>query len=50
MVLTEQQLSERKKKNLRLLWLMAAFALFVFFASIPFWIGMARIIGNQAVG
>lgn len=50
MVLPEHQTSELRKKNLRLLWLIAGFALFVFLASFPFWIGMFRIIGNQAAG
>ena len=50
MVLPERQASELRKKNLRLLLLMGVFALFVFLASFPFWIGMSRIIGNQAAG
>lgn len=50
MVLQEHKTPQLRKKNLRLLLLMALFALFVFLASFPFWIGMSRIIGNQAVG
>jgi uncharacterized protein involved in exopolysaccharide biosynthesis len=50
MVIQEHRTPELRKKNLRLLWLMAGFALFVFLASFPFWIGMFRIMGNQAAG
>jgi heme/copper-type cytochrome/quinol oxidase subunit 4 len=50
MVLTEHQTSELRKKNLRLLWLLLGFALMVMLTSFPFWIGIFRIVGDQAAG
>lgn len=50
MAIPEYQTPELRKKNLRLVWLLVGFALFVFFTSIPFWSGLFRIVGNQAVG
>ncbi|MCP3868882.1 MAG: hypothetical protein GY703_12455 [Gammaproteobacteria bacterium] len=45
-----EQTSELRKKNIVVALLLAAFALLVFFTSIPFWTGIFRIVGNQAGG
>jgi heme/copper-type cytochrome/quinol oxidase subunit 4 len=44
------QSAELRKKNLRLVWLLVGFALFIFFTSFPFWTGLFRLVGNQATG
>ncbi|MDJ0807669.1 MAG: hypothetical protein QNJ78_12650 [Gammaproteobacteria bacterium] len=46
----EYQTPALRKKNLRLVWLLIGFALFIFFTSFPFWTGLFRIVGNQAAG
>ena len=50
MTIPEYQTPELRKKNLRLVWLLIALALFFFFTSFPFWSGLFRIVGDQAVG
>jgi heme/copper-type cytochrome/quinol oxidase subunit 4 len=44
------QTPEQRRKNLRLVWLLAGFALFIFLTSFPFWTGLFKIVGNQAAG
>jgi len=48
MAIPENQTPELRKKNVRLVWLLAGFALFIFFTSFPFWTGLFRIVGDQA--
>ena len=50
MAIPENQTPELRKKNLRVMWLLLGFALMVLLTSFPFWIGMFRIVGDQAVG
>ena len=33
----------RRRRNIRLAWLLAAFAAFVFVTSFPFWTGLFRL-------
>ena len=40
--------TEPRKRNIRLALMLGGFALLVFVSSIPFWLGIARIIGDQA--
>ena len=37
-----------QKKNKRTALIVAAFAVFVLCTSLPFWMGMMKVIGNQA--
>lgn len=39
---------ELRKKNIRTAWMVGGFALFILVTSLPFWMGMAKIIGDQA--
>ncbi|MEN8213631.1 MAG: hypothetical protein ABFR19_04645 [Pseudomonadota bacterium] len=50
MSIPEYQTAELRKKNLRLVWLLVGFALFIFLTSFPFWSGLFRIVGDQAAG
>jgi F0F1-type ATP synthase membrane subunit b/b' len=50
MAMPEHQTPELRRKNLRLVWLLIAFALFIFFTSFPFWSGLFRLIGDQGMG
>jgi len=50
MTIPEHQTPELRRKNLRLVWLLVGFALFIFFTSFPFWSGLFRLVGNQAAG
>lgn len=50
MAVPEYQTPELRKKNIRLVWILAGFAFFIFITSFPFWFGMIRIVGNQAAG
>jgi hypothetical protein len=50
MAIPAYQTPELRRKNLRLVWLLVAFALFIFFTSFPFWSGLFRLVGNQAAG
>jgi hypothetical protein len=50
MSIPDYQSPELRRKNLRLVWLLVGFALFIFATSFPFWAGLFRLIGNQAVG
>ena len=34
---------ELRRKNIRLAWLLAAFALFILFTSLPFWQGLFEL-------
>ncbi|MCU7935819.1 MAG: hypothetical protein KZQ99_13200 [Candidatus Thiodiazotropha sp. (ex Dulcina madagascariensis)] len=43
------QTPELRRKNLRLAWLLAGLALFFLVTSFPFWTGIFRIVGNQAM-
>ena len=45
-----QQSPDLRRKNVRVALLLAGFALFVFFTSVPFWTGIFRIVGTQAGG
>ncbi len=33
----------RRRKNIRTAWLLAAFAVFIFVTSVPFWTGLFRL-------
>ena len=48
MTIPEYQTPELRRKNLRLVWLLVGFALFIFITSFPFWTGLFRLVGNQA--
>ncbi len=37
-----------RRKNIRLAWILAAFALVVFLTSFPFWMNLFKMIGDQA--
>ncbi|MCU7920301.1 MAG: hypothetical protein KZQ88_15395 [Candidatus Thiodiazotropha sp. (ex Dulcina madagascariensis)] len=45
----EFQTPELRRKNLRMAWLLAGLALFFLVTSFPFWTGIFRIVGNQAM-
>ena len=34
---------ERKRKNIRLAWILAVFALFIMLTSVPFWTGLVKL-------
>lgn len=34
---------ELRKKNLRLAWMLAAFAVFILMTSVPFWSGLVKL-------
>ena len=50
MTASEHQSPELRKKNLRLVWLLAGLALFFFITSFPFWTGLIHLVGDQAAG
>jgi len=37
-----------KKKNIRTAWIVAGFAVLTLVSSLPFWMGMAKLMGEQA--
>jgi hypothetical protein len=43
------QTAELRRKNVRLAWMLAGMALFFLVTSFPFWSGLFRIVGTQAV-
>ncbi len=43
------QTAELKRKNVRLAWMLGGLALFFLVTSFPFWSGIFRIVGTQAV-
>ncbi|MET0029599.1 MAG: hypothetical protein ABW101_18360 [Candidatus Thiodiazotropha sp.] len=45
----EYQTPELRRKNIRLAWILGGLALFFLVTSFPFWSGLFRIVGNQAV-
>jgi hypothetical protein len=49
MNLPAYQTPELRRKNIRLAWVLAGLALFFLVTSFPFWTGLFRIVGNQAV-
>ena len=42
------QPTELRRKNIRTALLLAAFAVFIFVTSFPFWQGLFRLVGGQA--
>ncbi len=43
------QTPELRRKNLRMAWVLAGMALFFLVTSFPFWTGLFKVVGNQAV-
>jgi hypothetical protein len=43
------QTPELRRKNIRLAWVLAGLALFFLVTSFPFWTGLFKIVGNQAM-
>jgi len=37
-----------RKKNIRTAWIVSGFAIFVLVTSLPFWMGMAKLMGEKA--
>ena len=49
MSIPKYQTPELRSKNLRLAWFLAGLALFFMVTSFPFWSGLFRIVGTQAM-
>lgn len=49
MRIPEYQTAELRRKNIRLAWVLAGLALFFLVTSFPFWTGLSRLVGTQAV-
>ncbi|MCU7810195.1 MAG: hypothetical protein KZQ77_03030 [Candidatus Thiodiazotropha sp. (ex Notomyrtea botanica)] len=49
MRIPEYQTPEVRRKNIRLAWVLGGLALFFLVTSFPFWTGLFRIVGNQAM-
>jgi len=46
-MITIPMTTEQRRRNIRTAWMLAAFALFMFLSSIPFWKGLYQLaIGN----
>ena len=43
------QTTELRRKNVRLAWVLGGMALFFLVTSFPFWTGLFKIVGTQAV-
>jgi hypothetical protein len=43
------QTPELRSKNVRLAWVLAGMALFFLVTSFPFWTGLFKLVGNQAM-
>ena len=43
---THEQNRELRQKNIRLAWILAGFALFIFATSFPFWMNIFTVAGN----
>ncbi|MEJ2395953.1 MAG: hypothetical protein P8045_11405 [Candidatus Thiodiazotropha sp.] len=46
---SDYQSQELRRKNIRLAWVLAGLALFFLVTSFPFWGGLFKLIGTQAV-
>ncbi len=49
MSIPEHQTPELRRKNLRLALALAGLAIFFLVTSFPFWSGLFKLVGNQAV-
>ncbi|MFC1336013.1 MAG: hypothetical protein G8D81_20795 [gamma proteobacterium symbiont of Clathrolucina costata] len=49
MRIPDYQTAELRRKNVRLAWGLAGLALFFLVTSFPFWAGIFRIVGTQAI-
>lgn len=47
MTATTAMTPEQRRKNIRTAWLLAAFVLFIFVTSIPFWKGLFNLVAGE---